>query len=140
MEIVAFAIQRIWRQARNRCRSCVRLSFQAPSDFGSKPEWMESSGRTGIFPSIHFLMFLSLMESFRLRCIKRSIDSIRISERMVSAPPGQRLRTTRSTHHQVYTPPGLHTTRSTHQVIPLLLAATRLLIKGQAEHFLIPGP
>ena len=109
---------------RNGCRSCGRLSFQAPSDFGSKPKWMESSGRTGIFPSIHFLMFLSLMESFRLRCII-----------------GQRLRTARSTspHRQdnVSAPPGLNTTRSPHhQVIPLLLTAPRPLIKGRGVNCL----
>ena len=86
---------------RNGCRSLVRLSFRAPSNFGSKPEWMESSCRTGIFPSIHFLMFLSLMESFRLRCINRSNDSTKNSERMVSTPQGQ-----------VSTPQGIHTTRS----------------------------
>ena len=130
----SYKLEKLWQEIlhrpsdmaikRNGCRSLVRLSFRAPSNFGSKPEWMESSCRTGIFPSIHFLMFLSLMESFRLRCIKRSIDSIRISEKMVSTPPGQRLRTTRSPH----------------QVIPLLLAATRLLIKGQAETFLNSGP
>ena len=47
------------------------------------------------------------MESFRLRCKNRSIGSIRISERMVSASPGF--------------------------TIPLLLAAPRPLIKGQTE-------
>ena len=61
---------------------------------------------------------------FSLKMHNRSIASIRISEKMVSTPPGQRLRTTRSPH----------------QVIPLLLAATRLLIKGQAETFLNSGP
>ena len=78
---------------------------------------------------------------FSLKMHNRSIDSIRISERMVSAPPGQRLRTARSTspHRQdnVSAPPGLNTTRSPHhQVIPLLLTAPRPLIKGRGVNCL----
>ena len=126
---------------RNGCRSCGRLSFQAPSDFGSKPKWMESSGRTGIFPFHPFSDVLKFDGVFSLKMHNRSIDSIRISERMVSAPPGQRLRTARSTspHRQdnVSAPPGLNTTRSPHhQVIPLLLTAPRPLIKGRGVNCL----
>ena len=62
--------------------------------------------------SLHpFSDVLKFDGAFSLKMHKRSIDSIRISERMVSTP-----------------------------VIPLLLAATRLLIKGQAETFLNSGP